>query len=129
MSEAEKREVVVTDVDMPFLSMVRFMVKWSIAAIPAILILAIIGGLVASLTMGLVGSWVAARDRSSATAAAVSPATDPAGIAGSGKVYLDGVHMLFHRPGCSEVAKLSSPMQYDQAEAKANGYSPHSCMN
>jgi hypothetical protein len=32
-------EVVVRDIDMPFWSMVKFMVKWSIAAIPAAIIL------------------------------------------------------------------------------------------
>jgi hypothetical protein len=35
--------VFVADVDMPFLSMVRFMVKWAVASIPALLILAILG--------------------------------------------------------------------------------------
>ncbi len=42
MSDQPNR-VFVTDVDMPFLSMVRFMVKWAIAAIPAFLILMILG--------------------------------------------------------------------------------------
>jgi len=37
------RQVVVTDVRMPFGSMVVFMVKWAIASIPAFIILAIIG--------------------------------------------------------------------------------------
>jgi hypothetical protein len=34
--------VVVVDIDLPFGSMVRFMVKWAIAAIPAFIILLII---------------------------------------------------------------------------------------
>ncbi len=38
-----EREVVVTDIDMPFLSMVGFMIKWAIAAIPALIILAVMG--------------------------------------------------------------------------------------
>jgi hypothetical protein len=38
-----RNEVVVVDIDWPFWSMVRFMVKWVIAAIPAILLLAVIG--------------------------------------------------------------------------------------
>src|SRR5712691_4472408 len=37
------RHVIVTDVHMPFGSMVTFMVKWAIASIPAMMILAIIG--------------------------------------------------------------------------------------
>ena len=35
----DKREVVVTDVKIPFWSMVVLMVKWAIAAIPAVIIL------------------------------------------------------------------------------------------
>jgi len=33
----------ITDIDMPFTSMVAFMVKWSLASIPAFLILVIVG--------------------------------------------------------------------------------------
>ncbi len=40
-ADAIQTEVVVTDIQMPFFSMVVFMVKWSIAAIPAVLIIAI----------------------------------------------------------------------------------------
>jgi hypothetical protein len=47
-----KNEVVITDIKMPFWSMVVFMVKWAIAAIPAIIILAILG----AITMGLISS-------------------------------------------------------------------------
>ena len=36
------REVTVTDIQMPFWSMVRFMVKWAIASIPALLILIVL---------------------------------------------------------------------------------------
>lgn len=44
MPDEEKRQcVVVTDIHMPFFSMVVFMVKWAIAAIPAFLILIVIG--------------------------------------------------------------------------------------
>lgn len=38
----DQREVVVTDIRMPFLSMVVFMIKWAIAAIPAIIILSVL---------------------------------------------------------------------------------------
>lgn len=37
--EKEKRMVVVTDIDMPFWSMVSFMIKWAFAAIPAMFII------------------------------------------------------------------------------------------
>lgn len=42
----------ITDIDMPFLSMVAFMVKWAIAAIPALIILVFLA-VIAS--MALVG--------------------------------------------------------------------------
>jgi len=38
-----RQEVTVTDVNMPFGSMVRFMVKWAFAAIPALIILFLVG--------------------------------------------------------------------------------------
>lgn len=41
-SQRPKR-VIVTDIQMPFWDVVRFLVQWSIAAIPALLILAMIG--------------------------------------------------------------------------------------
>lgn len=43
MSDSRPTRVVVSDVNMPFWSMVSFMVKWSIASIPAIVILAVVG--------------------------------------------------------------------------------------
>jgi hypothetical protein len=44
--------VSVVDIDMPFASMVGFMVKWVLAAIPAFIILAVIGaGLMAALAV------------------------------------------------------------------------------
>jgi len=48
-----KKEVVITDIKMPFLSMVVFMVKWAIAAIPAIIILAILGMMIMGFLQGL----------------------------------------------------------------------------
>ena len=35
----EQREVVVTDIKIPFWSMVTLMVKWAVASIPAVIIL------------------------------------------------------------------------------------------
>jgi hypothetical protein len=45
MDENKIQNVVVTDIQMPFMSMVVFMVKWVIAAIPAMIILAMLGAL------------------------------------------------------------------------------------
>lgn len=52
MTEPATR-VVVTDIRMPFWSMVRFMVKWAIAAIPALIILAVIGAVLSALFSGV----------------------------------------------------------------------------
>ncbi len=46
-SDIDKR-VVVTDIRMPFLSMMIFMIKWVIASIPAFIILSFLGGIVAA---------------------------------------------------------------------------------
>jgi hypothetical protein len=43
------QNVTVTNIRMPFSSMVEFMVKWAIASIPAFIILFIIGFLVAGI--------------------------------------------------------------------------------
>jgi hypothetical protein len=54
----DRREVVVTDIKIPFWSMVVLMVKWAIAAIPAVIILMLIAALVsvaASMLFG--GGW------------------------------------------------------------------------
>ena len=50
---SEQNRVVVTDVQIPFTSMVILLVKWAIAAIPAIFILALLG----SLAMGLMAGF------------------------------------------------------------------------
>ncbi|MBF0282394.1 MAG: hypothetical protein HQM07_07525 [Zetaproteobacteria bacterium] len=44
-SEQSEQKVIITDIRMSFISMVVFMVKWSIAAIPALFILFLLGNL------------------------------------------------------------------------------------
>jgi len=46
---SEEQRVIVTDIQMPFMSMVVFMVKWVIAAIPAMIILTMLGGMFAGI--------------------------------------------------------------------------------
>ena len=53
-SEIVKR-VVVTDISMPFLSMMIFMIKWVIASIPAFIILSILGGIVTTILGTIMG--------------------------------------------------------------------------
>ena len=42
LDQLDDRKVIVTDIQMPFGSMVVFMVKWVIASIPALIILAVL---------------------------------------------------------------------------------------
>lgn len=53
MGGDERQAVVVTDIRMPFTSMVVFLVKLAIAAIPAMIILSVIGALVTMLVGAL----------------------------------------------------------------------------
>ena len=50
-------EVIVTDVKMRFRSMVVFMVKWAIASIPAVIILAVLLSIVIGLLQGFPAHW------------------------------------------------------------------------
>lgn len=49
-------DVIIKDIQMPFWSMVTFMVKWALAAIPAIIII----GFIIAVLMGLFGGIVGA---------------------------------------------------------------------
>ena len=51
----EKREVVVTDVKIPFWSMVVLMVKWAVAAIPALIVLLVIGAVASTVIAAIFG--------------------------------------------------------------------------
>jgi hypothetical protein len=53
------QSVSVTDIDMPFWSMVGFMIKWAIAAIPAAMLLSVIFGLLFLLATVLFGGLLA----------------------------------------------------------------------
>ncbi len=48
-SEKTGQEVVLTDINVPFWSLVRLTVKWAVAAIPAMIILGAVAGVVASM--------------------------------------------------------------------------------
>ena len=53
---AVSEEVVVTDVRIPFGSMVVLILKWTLASIPAIIILVILGALAAGIVGGMFGA-------------------------------------------------------------------------
>ena len=59
-SAPQSTRVTVTDVDMPFMSMVTFMVKWVLASIPAFIILALIGALIGGIATCAMASLGAA---------------------------------------------------------------------
>lgn len=46
------KEVSIKDIDMPFGSMIKFMVKWAIASIPAMIIISILYFVIAALVGG-----------------------------------------------------------------------------
>ena len=48
--------VKIQDIDMPFGSMVSFMIKWALASIPAIMILFAIGTLISIIMISIFGS-------------------------------------------------------------------------
>ncbi len=50
-------KVVITDVKIPFMSMVTLMVKWVLASIPAFIILAILGGVVTAIFGGILATF------------------------------------------------------------------------
>jgi hypothetical protein len=52
-TNTRNKEIVIQNIDMPFWSIVRFMVKWSIASIPAAIILIIIGAILTAIFSGL----------------------------------------------------------------------------
>jgi len=52
MSESNQR-VIVTDIHMPFVSMVSFMIKWALASIPALIILTLVGSFVYACAAGM----------------------------------------------------------------------------
>ena len=54
-NQSNSQNVIITDIKMPFSSMVEFMVKWAIASIPAFIILFLIGLMV----MGIFGVGIA----------------------------------------------------------------------
>jgi hypothetical protein len=53
------REIVVTDIKIPFWSMVVLMVKWALAAIPAVIILIVVGTIISMAVGFLFGDMFA----------------------------------------------------------------------
>ena len=54
---ADYGKVIVTDIKIPFRSMVILMVKWAVATIPALIILILIGSITIGIMNALMGGW------------------------------------------------------------------------
>jgi hypothetical protein len=54
---ADYGKVVVTDIKIPFTSMVVLMVKWAIATIPALIMLMVIGSITLGVINAFFGGW------------------------------------------------------------------------
>ena len=57
METENSNSVRVIDINMPFGSMVAFMVKWAIASIPAFIILIIVGAILAGIAGAVMGGF------------------------------------------------------------------------
>lgn len=86
-STGQPQQVVITDIRMNFLSMVVFMVKWALAAIPAMIIIFLIVGMMSAVLTGLAAGFFSGGSKSSASqsrpsnyqsAPDKSPSTQPA---------------------------------------------------
>lgn len=53
----EQSKVVVTDIKIPFMSMVVLMVKWAVATLPALIILSVIGSIIFGILTSLMRGW------------------------------------------------------------------------
>lgn len=99
MADANTRqEVVVTDIGMRFTSMVRFMVKWAIASIPALIILFVITAAFWAIVIGLFSSFWGRPFSRSATSAATSDvpaATDSPTNSGGTSASSDAAELTY----------------------------------
>jgi hypothetical protein len=85
--EENIQRVVVTDVHMPFWSMVIFMVKWALASIPAIIILTLIAAFVWRVITGLEPKRVVVLEVPSSVPTSAEPTTRGVWRESAGKVF------------------------------------------
>ncbi len=104
MTEPSTSRVTVADFDMPFLSMVRFMIKWAIAAIPAIFIIMLAAALFWGIVFGTVATlstaWVSKAATPPTSASSPGTVDHPEGQAEDsaakeylGRVVVSNVHV------------------------------------
>jgi len=69
------QEVVVTDIHMPFRSMVTFMVKWAVASIPAMIILIVLGAFFWAFALAVFSSFTGSKAASSLITPSITDAS------------------------------------------------------
>jgi hypothetical protein len=71
----QRLEVIVTDIHMPFPSMVMFMVKWAIASIPAMIILILLGAFFWAMALAVFSSFNGSKAASSLINSSITDAS------------------------------------------------------
>jgi hypothetical protein len=87
--DASRQRVVVTDIKMPFGSMIAFMVKWAIASIPAVIILMVLGALFWSVGLAAISS-VSGIGKGRESSSSIMP-DSPTALSSEQTAYLDKV--------------------------------------
>jgi hypothetical protein len=124
---------------MPFGSMVVFMVKWAIAAIPAVAILATVvfsvvallgvgAGVIQGIAPGASGWPVRGASQAEKRPSSETSGNDPKHLYGTSAVYLDSQTKTVHQPGCTSVASIKDPVVGTWNEGFGRGYSSHQCV-
>ena len=92
-NENDKQEVRVTDIRMPFGSMVVFMVKWAVASIPALIILCVLGALLWAGVVGFFASLTRPSRQVSTTSGPVvrGSASEPSQVNSEQSAYLSKI--------------------------------------
>ena len=130
--------VTISDFDMPFFSMVKFMIKWAIASIPAVIVLAAIFSFVAALVFGSLGILTSANvalsnifSESATPTIAVTESSAPPPLAPAGGpdsiVHIDDENQLYHRSGCSSLVRTGFSKMATKETAEKRGYTEHAC--
>jgi hypothetical protein len=104
----KKQEVRITDIRMPFSSMVLFMVKWAVASIPALIILTVLGTLLWGIAIGVLSSMRTAPQR----AASAPTGTAPQGtVAANVSQTVTPASSANARRGAAVASSLDAPMR------------------
>jgi len=106
-SENQKQEVRVTDIQMPFRSMVIFMLKWAVASIPVLIIVLVLGALLGAGVVGFFASLIRPSRQVSSTSGPVvgGSASERAQINPEQSAYLSKILIRNVRVGKGELSE------------------------